>query len=95
MEYVGLMLNIILKNMEQKSKIIYYTVEIELDYFDEIGTTNGLKTINMYTVKNNKLILLGSLTGKLGFYSTEEEISDFIDEFLPKYDSNLVKLERL
>ena len=76
-------------------KIIYYTVEIGLDYFDEVGTTNGLKTINMYTVKNNKLISLGELKSKIGFYSTEEEICDYIDEFLPEYDLDLVKLDRL
>jgi hypothetical protein len=81
--------------MEQESKIIYYTVEIELDYFDEIGTTNGLKTISMYTVKNNKLIGLGELKSKIGFYSSEEEISDYIDEFLPEYNSNLIELVRL
>lgn len=81
--------------MAQKNKTIYYTVEIELDYFDEIGTTNGLRTINMYAIKNNKLIGLGELKSKIGFYSSEEEISDYIDEFLPEYDSNLVELVQL
>ena len=79
--------------MGQKNKTIYYTVEVELDYFDGIGTTNGLKTISMYTVKNNKLIGLGELKSKIGL-SSEEEISDYIDEFLPD-NSNLIELVRL
>ncbi len=81
--------------MEQKNKTIYYTVEIELDYFDEIGTTNGLRNISLYIIKNNKVLMVGELKSFTELMSSEEEISDYIDEFLPEYDSNLIELVRL
>ena len=81
--------------MGQKNKTIYYTVEIELDYFDEIGTTNGLRNISLYIIKNNKVLMVGELKSFTELMSSEEEISDYIDEFLPEYDSNLIELVRL
>lgn len=74
---------------------IYYTVEKQLDDIDGIGTTNGLADIYLYRIENNIPIRLGVVYIKTGFYTYEEEISDFIDEFVPEYDSNNIELIRL
>lgn len=63
---------------------IYYTVEKQLDDIDGIGTTNGLADIYLYEIRENIPIRIGDLKMKVGFYSYEEEISDFIDEFYLK-----------
>ena len=74
---------------------IYYVVEKQLDDIDGIGTTNGLADIYLYEIRKNIPINIGDLKIKTGFYTYEEEISDFIDEFVPEYDSNNIELIRL
>ena len=74
---------------------IYYVVKKQLDIIDGVTTVNGLAFISLYKINKNILIKIGELYTKIGFYSNEEEISDYIDEFLPEYDSELVKLDRL
>ena len=84
-----------MKNMGHMIDNIYYTVEKQLDDIDGIGTTNGLADIYLYVMKNNTPIRIGDLCIKIGFMGIEEEISDFIDEFVPEYDSNKLKFIRL
>lgn len=74
---------------------IYYTVEKQLDDIDGIGTTNGLADIYLYIMKNNTPIRIGNLCIKIGFMGIEEEISDFIDEFVPEYNTDKIKFIRL
>lgn len=74
---------------------IYYVVEKQLDDIDGIGTTNGLEDIYLYEIRKNIPISIGDLKIKTGFYSYEEEISDYIDEFLPEIDSDKIEMIRL
>lgn len=74
---------------------IYYTVEKQLDDIDGIGTTNGLADIYLYKIENNEPIKIGELCQKIGFMGIEEEISDFIDEFVPEYNTDKIKFIRL
>lgn len=74
---------------------IYYTVEKQLDDIDGVGTTNGLADIYLYQIVHNNLFRLGVIHIKTGFYTYEEEISNFIDEFVPEYDSNNIELIKL
>jgi hypothetical protein len=74
---------------------IYYTVEKQLANLDGIKETNGLADINLYKVKNNELIKIGELIIQTGFYNNEEEISDFIDEFISKYNTDKIEFIKL
>lgn len=81
-----------IKNMK-----IYYTVEKEI--IDNEYVT-GIKTINIYKINKNIPILLGeikSASDDLGNYfkNSQEEISDYIDEFLPEYDTNNMEFTQL
>ena len=41
---------------------LFYTVEIELDFFDENdGSLTGNKTVNVYTIVNNDMVKLTDL----------------------------------
>ena len=76
---------------------IYYTVEKEI--IDNEYVT-GIKTINIYKIDKNIPILLGeiqSASDDLGNYfkNSQEEISDYIDDFLPEYDTNNIKFIQL
>lgn len=76
---------------------IYYTVEREI--IDNEYVT-GIKTINIYKIDKNIPILLGeikSASDDLGNYfkNSQEEISDYIDEFLPEYDTNNMEFIQL
>jgi hypothetical protein len=76
---------------------IYYTVEKEI--IDNEYVT-GIKTINIYKIDKNIPILLGeikSASDDLGNYfkNSQEEISDYIDEFLPEYDTNNMEFIQL
>ena len=76
---------------------IYYTVEKEI--IDNEYVT-GIKTINIYKIDKNIPILLGeikSASDDLGNYfkNSQEEISDYIDEFLPEYDTNNIEFTQL
>lgn len=76
---------------------IYYTVEKEI--IDNEYVT-GIKTINIYKIDKNIPILLGeikSASDDLGNYfkNSQEEISDYIDEFLPEYDTNNMEFTQL
>lgn len=76
---------------------IYYTVEKEI--IDNEYVT-GIKTINIYKINKNIPILLGeikSASDDLGNYfkNSQEEISDYIDEFLPEYDTNNMEFTQL
>lgn len=76
---------------------IYYTVEKEI--IDNEYVT-GIKTINIYKIDKNIPILLGeikSASDDLGNYfkNSQEEISDYIDDFLPEYDTNNIEFIQL
>jgi len=76
---------------------IYYTVEKEI--IDNEYVT-GIKTINIYKIDKNIPILLGeiqSASDDLGNYfkNSQEEISDYIDDFLPEYDTNNMEFIQL
>jgi len=76
---------------------IYYTVEKEI--IDNEYVT-GIKTINIYKIDKNIPILLGeikSASDDLGNYfkNSQEEISDYIDDFLPEYDTNNMEFTQL
>jgi len=76
---------------------IYYTVEKEI--IDNEYVT-GIKTINIYKIDKNISILLGeikSVSDDLGNYfkNSQEEISDYIDDFLPEYDKNNIEFIQL
>ncbi len=74
---------------------IYYTIEKQLANLDGFEETNGLADINLYEMRNNEPIRIGELIIQVGFMSTEEEISDYIDEFLPEYDTDKIEFIRL
>lgn len=74
---------------------IYYTVEKQLNDIDGVGTTNGLADIYIYIMKNNIPVRIGDLCIKIGFMGIEKEISDFIDEFVPEYDTDKIEFIRL
>lgn len=74
---------------------MYYTIEKQLANLDGIEETNGLADINLYKIENNELIKVGELIIQTGFMSNEEEISDFIDEFIPEYDTNKIEFIKL
>lgn len=76
---------------------IYYTVEKEI--IDNEYVT-GIKTINIYKIDKNIPILLGeiqSASDDLGNYfkNSQEEISDYIDDFLPEYNTNNIEFIQL
>ena len=76
---------------------IYYTVEKEI--IDNEYVT-GIKTRNKYKIDKNIPILLGeikSASDDLGNYfkNSQEEISDYIDDFLPEYDTNNMEFTQL
>lgn len=76
---------------------IYYTVEKEIQDNEYV---TGLKIINFYKIVKNKPILLGeiqSASDDLGNYfkNSQEEISDYIDDFLPEYDTNNIEFIQL
>lgn len=76
---------------------IYYTVEKEI--IDNEYVT-GIKTINIYKIDKNIPILLReiqSASDDLGNYfkNSQEEISDYIDDFLPEYDTNNMEFIQL
>lgn len=76
---------------------IYYTVEKEI--IDNEYVT-GIKTINIYKIDKNIPILLEeiqSASDDLGNYfkNSQEEISDYIDDFLPEYDTNNMEFIQL
>ena len=74
---------------------LYYTIEKQLENLDGVEETNGLADINLYEMKNNIPIRIGNLCIKIGFMGIEEEISDFIDEFVPEYDTDKIQFIRL
>ena len=74
---------------------MYYTIEKQLANLDGIEETNGLADINLYKIENNELIKVGELIIQTGFMSNEEEISDFIDEFIPEYDTDKIEFIKL
>ena len=74
---------------------MYYTIEKQLANLDGIEETNGLADINLYKIENNELIKAGELIIQTGFMSNEEEISDFIDEFIPEYDTDKIEFIKL
>ena len=76
---------------------IYYTVEKEIKDNEYV---TGIKTINIYKIDKNIPILLGeikSASDDLGNYfnNSQEEISDYIDDFLPEYDTNNIEFTQL
>ena len=74
---------------------MYYTIEKQLANLDGIEETNGLADINLYKIENNELIKAGELIIQTGFMSNEEEISNFIDEFIPEYDTDKIEFIKL
>lgn len=71
-------------------KTLYYTVEKETINSKNIAE---LRNITIYKMIKNKPIVVGELQSKsddtgLYFKNVSEEILDYIDEFLPEYDSN-------
>lgn len=42
-------------------KTLYYTVEKDLEFIDGIGETTGYKTINVYEIKESKLLLIANI----------------------------------
>ena len=74
---------------------MYYTIEKQLANLDGIEETNGLADINLYKIENNELIKTGKLIIQTGFMSNEEEISDFIDEFITEYDTDKIEFIKL
>lgn len=74
---------------------LYYTLEKQISNLDNVEETNGLADVNLYKIENNEPIKIGELIIQLGFYSTEEEISDFIDEFVPEYDTDKIEFIKL
>lgn len=74
---------------------IHYVVEKQLDDIDGVGTTNGLKDITLYIIKDNVLEELLYLQDQLNEESTEDIITDFIEEFVVEYNMDNVKLIRL
>lgn len=74
---------------------IYYTIEKQLANLDGVEETNGLADINLYEMRNNEPIKIGELIIQIGFMSNEEEISDFIDEFVPEYNTDNIEFIRL
>jgi hypothetical protein len=39
-------------------KTIYYVVQKQLETFDEVQETNGLKNVRAYEIKNGKMLLI-------------------------------------
>lgn len=39
-------------------KTIYYVVQKQLETFDDVQETNGLKNVRAYEIKNNKMLLI-------------------------------------
>ncbi len=78
-------------------KTLYYTVEKEIENNEYV---TGIKNITIYKIVKNKPINIGelkSISNDLGNYfkTSQEEISDYIDEFLPEYDSNKLNFIQL
>lgn len=72
---------------------IYYVVEKQLESDGQVEYTTGLKDIILYKIVKNTPIVIGELkcaSDELGVYfkTNHEEISDYIDEFLPEYNSD-------
>ena len=79
---------------------IYYTAEKDLAFDGQIEYTTGLTDIYLYKIENNELVTIGNLTNKAdshGDYllTNEETISDFIDEFVPEYNTDNIEFIRL
>lgn len=60
---------------------LYYTVK-----YNTRNVTEDFKIINLYKVENNELVLLGEIIPKSNpfeyeFFSNEEEIQQYVDEF--------------
>lgn len=72
--------NSIFENGEPQSiiKSLYYTVEKQLEYIDEVGETNGWKTITVYTIENNLPKQFCQFEAQLE-NSSEEEIQTYLD----------------
>lgn len=61
-------------------KRLYYVVELGLQEVGDVKETSGLKHINVYYIDNNKLIKFFELECQVGFYTSEEEIQDYLDD---------------
>ena len=79
---------------------IYYTVELILEQIsDNIQEYTGYRNIYLYNIENNIPIKIGEILSKsqalMLDITTEEEISDFIDEFVPEIDTNKIQFIQL
>lgn len=62
-------------------KRLYYVVELGLqEVGDNVKETNGLKHINVYFIENNVLIKFFEFECFTDFYSSEEEIQNYLDD---------------
>ena len=62
-------------------KTLYYTVVKQLENIDGFEETNGYKDINVYSIKNDKLVTILTLE-VVNTVSTEEEILDELPEHI-------------
>lgn len=74
---------------------LYYVVEKQLDDIDDIGTTNGLKNICLYEIKNDNIEEILYLKDIDNNNSSIETLKEFIDEFVSEYDTDKIEFVKL
>lgn len=71
---------------------IYYTIDISLNELDGgVFDSDGLKTINLYEIKDNEVISFGTIESTLSD-NTEEEIRDWMMVNYNVLDYGLINL---
>ena len=60
------------------NKKLYYVVEKELEDIDGIGTTNGFKSISLYSIEDNVPISMGVIDGVHNDTKTNDAIEDYL-----------------
>lgn len=64
---------------------LYYVIEKQLDYYDDIGETNGWKYITVYKIIGGAAIVKLFELNVENTENSEEAIQDHIEEFEPNY----------
>jgi hypothetical protein len=74
-------------------KKYYYTVELELDYFNETdGSLTGNKTVSVYVIKDDDMISVTDLE-LTNDCDSEDEIQNWLDD--NGYGDDVVQFVRL
>lgn len=73
-------------------KTIYYVIQKQLETFDEVQETNGLKDVRAYEVKNGKLELICELELDNSDNTESYLMSELEEQNLIQSKPNLIQL---